>query len=325
MIEGRLKISLIMFILFISVLSFSAAASGTSEVGLEDAARKVNDVFKVVVEAYDAGGDVKGLVIKLNEALDLISMAREADSEQSKVLAGQAYEIAEWVEGEAPSVKEEGIRLRLAERNTWIVAGAGLIFGGFLTYFFGPRLYWSLWLRMRKNYIVRVTEGKRQVESQSMITSGEVWAVIIAVIVLVSIFAYTEFYYSRTVIEPFSELGILGPNMVIGDYPSNVTVGEAVHLNIYVANHLGRPTHYTVMAKLREKDAALDPSPGSPDLTLDFILLHEEARIFPFNMTIEKLGLNQRLIFELWTYNVTNSQIEYHDRWGWIWLNVTSM
>lgn len=323
MIEVRLKISLALFIIFVSVLPLIVANSDANQVGVEDASRKVDDAFKVVIDAYDAGGDVKDLVSKLNQALDLISKARAADSEQARILAGQAYDIAAQVEGLAPGVKEEGIILRQAERNTWIMAAMGLAVGGLLTYFYGPRVYWSLWLRMRKNHIVRVNEGKRQIESQSMITSGEVWAVIIAVIVLVSVFAYTEFYYSRIVIEPFSELGILGPTMVIGDYPGNVTVGETIDLNIYVANHLGKPTYYEVMVKLREKDVALDPAPGGADRTFDCILLHEEERIIPFNMTIEKPGLNQRLIFELWTYNVTSSQIEYHDRWGWIWLNVT--
>lgn len=323
MVDSRLKISLTLFILFISVLPISETASGTNEVELEEAVGEIHYAFGLVVEAYEAGGDVEQLVTELNEALGLLSEAREADLEQARILAGQAYEIAEWVEGEAPKVRDEGVRLRLAERNTWILVLVVVILGGFLTYFLGPRLYWLFWLRMRRNYIVRVNEKKGPVEGGSLIFSGEVWAVVVAVIVLVSIFAYTEVWYARNVIEPFSEFGILGPDMTIGDYPSNITVGETIHLNIYVANHMGKPTHYVVKVKLRDKEADLDPAPGSANATFEHILLYREERITPFNMTIEKLGLNQRLIFELWLYNATSNQVEYHDRWGWIWLNVT--
>ena len=42
------------------------------------------------------------------------------------------------------------------------------------------------------------------------------------------------------------------------------------------------------------------------------------------NLTLTKAGLNQRIIFELWTYNATLNQNQYDQRWGRIWLNVTT-
>ena len=321
MINNRLKFSIIFFVILISIFPISVKASDIEEIELDKAIKKVHEAFELVVEASESGGDVENLLTKLNESLSFITKGKKAELSQFKKLLNMAYELAEWVEDEALKVKEEGLRQRQSERNIWILSISGVVLGGLLVYFLGPKIYWSFWLRMRRNYFVRLNQEEKPVEDGSLITSGEVWSVIFALIVLVSIFAYSEFYFSRNVVEPFSEFGILGPNLKIGDYPRNVTVGENVNLNIFISNNMGKPTYYVVMAKLRDKESSLDPAPGSPDVIIDLILSHEDERIIPFNFTIINPGLNQRLVFELWTYNVTSKSVEYHDRWGWIWIN----
>jgi len=331
MVAGGKWRYLVLPILVVQICFIPATFLASDTVGLEDAERKVYDAFKAVVAAYQDGGSVGELVEELNEALVLLSEAGRADSEQAGIIADQAYEIAEGVESEAPRAREEGMRLRQNERIGWAIAIGGVILGVLLIYFVGPRLYWSLWLRIRRDFIVKASPNKRQkgqidrsigqVEGASSIISGEVWSVVIAVVVLVTIFGYTEFYFSRNVVEPFSEFGILGPNMTIANYPRNVTVGDSIHLNVYVANHLGRPTYYVIMVKLREKNASLNPASGSPDLAFNCILLHGEERVIPVNVTIESPGLNQRLVFELWLYDESNSRVEYHDRSLWIWIS----
>lgn len=318
--NDRVKFVLLLFIIFFSFIPDSVEASKKTEI--EDARNKVQNSFRLVLEAYEAGGDVVDLVYKLNEALNLILKAEDADPSQVILMLGQADEITEDVEILAPSVRDDGIGHRQFERTTLILTIIGIAVGLSLSYVYGPKLFLTLWFRMRRDYVVKVAEDRKPVEDGSLFASGEVWAVVIAVVLLVTVFSISEAYYSTKVIEPFSELGILGPNMMIDNYPNNVTVGETIRLNVYVSNHLGEPTYYVVMVKLRDNETVLDPASGNADVALDLVLMHDEERITPFNMTIDKSGLNQRLIFELWVFNASNGQIEYHDRYGWLWLNV---
>jgi len=322
--KAKLKLLLIFIIILLNFFPIIVEAENIPDIEVEKASEKVQNVFILVFEANEAGGDVEDLVMDLNVALDLLNQAKVSDVSQARSFIAQAMEILERVEGLAPIVRDEGIKLRQSERVMWILLLLVLVIGGVVSYFYGPRLFWSLWLKMRKDYIVRIVEEEEPVENGSLLVSGEVWAVIISVILLVTVFSASEIYYSTKVIEPFSELGILGPNMMIDDYPTNVTIGERIDLNIYVANNLGRLTYYVVMVKQRDGDSSLDPAPGSADATFDLILLHKDEKIFAFNMTIEKPGLNQRLIFELWTYDAESDQLKYHDRFGWIWINVKS-
>ena len=77
---------------------------------------------------------------------------------------------------------------------------------------------WLLWIRMRGGY--RVYPGQGGGKRESMITSGEVWAVILAIMIVASVFAVAQAITAGRVVEPFSELGLLGPKMKIGDYPT---------------------------------------------------------------------------------------------------------
>jgi len=65
----------------------------------------------------------------------------------------------------------------------------------------------------------------------SWILDEEVLAVIAALVLVSSVFA---------LVEPFSELGLLGPDGKIGDYPREVEAGAPFSLNVYVGNHEGK-------------------------------------------------------------------------------------
>ena len=73
--------------------------------------------------------------------------------------------------------------------------------------------------------------------------------------VIVGLLAYTALTVAPIIlgdriVEPFSELGILGPGMKLGDYPRLVEAGEDMSLHMYLGNHEGRPTYYQVQVKL---------------------------------------------------------------------------
>jgi hypothetical protein len=56
----------------------------------------------------------------------------------------------------------------------------------------------------------------------------------------------------------------------------------------------------------------------------DAVVANNGTWNFPVHVPLSEPGLNQRIIFELWIYNASLSQLQYNERWGQIWLNVTA-
>jgi len=325
---STLRVLTAMLILFLTLsisLSQTVVIYSKTET-ISDARSEAYKAFKALVEAHAAGGDVNKLTDRLNEALNLISKAEETEKtnpKEAERLASEAKTLARSIIEEAPLVKEEGLKQRQMATIITATSIVGIVVTGVLICMFGPEAFWRMWLRLRKNYRVRVrhtpTRGKG-----SIITSEEVWAVMLAVILIGAVFAASQTFFAGRVVEPFSELGILGPNMKIGDYPREVVAGETAKLYIYVGNHMGKPVYYIVMIKLGDNKTRIDPAPLEPIMKLERTLLHSGTWISPINITLTEAGLNQRIVFELWTYNEASNKIEYHQRWGQIWINVTA-
>jgi uncharacterized membrane protein len=128
-------------------------------------------------------------------------------------------------------------------------------------------------------------------------------------------------------VEPFSELGVLGPYGKLGDYPRELVVGQEISLFLYVGNHEGRSEYYQVVAKLGDKITNVsDTSPlDRPSVkSWDTILENESNTTIPINISISEAGLNRRLIFELWKYDSSSHTFIYYQRWSQLWLNVTT-
>jgi len=153
-----------------------------------------------------------------------------------------------------------------------------------------------------------------------------VTAVALAVIVVVGVFSASQFLVADRVVEPFSELAVLGPNQKIGDYPKNLQVGETFTLYIYVGNHEGKATHYRVYAKLGDRSSIINENASldtAPIAHYDVILLNNQTWLNPVTLQIDKPGTNLRLVFELWTYTPAQGAFTYYNRWTQLWLNVT--
>jgi uncharacterized membrane protein len=128
-------------------------------------------------------------------------------------------------------------------------------------------------------------------------------------------------------VQPFSELGILGPSETIGAYPQNVTAGQEFHLYGYVGNHEGSVSYYEFEAKLGNQSTAVSNSTAA-DAPIVFthyqVLENNQTTVFPVNLSINATGTDQRLVFELWSFNTTTSQFAYTGLWDQLFLNVTS-
>ncbi|MCP8309502.1 MAG: DUF1616 domain-containing protein, partial [archaeon] len=78
----------------------------------------------------------------------------------------------------------------------------------------------------------------------------EVSTVALAVIVVIGAFSVSQAFLAGRVVEPFSELAVLGQNQKIGDYPKSLMVSENFTLYLYVGNHEGKVMYYRVYVKL---------------------------------------------------------------------------
>ena len=148
--------------------------------------------------------------------------------------------------------------------------------------------------------------------------------VLIGAIVVVAI---SPIIASSKIVEPLSELGILGPNGKLGDYPNEVKVGERVNLFIYVGNQEGRSMYYQVLAKLGDELSTLSDIKtldATPFAVLKTVLMNGQNTILPITLSFDSVGLNKRLVFELYKYNPDSKSFEYDNKLVQLWLNITS-
>ncbi|MHA1582085.1 MAG: DUF1616 domain-containing protein, partial [Candidatus Baldrarchaeia archaeon] len=241
---------------FISVIALSSPRDllreenvNKADVTVNDARRKVYDAYAAVVDAEASGSNVTDLVNRLNEAIELIGLAENtSDPEQASVFVEQAVSIADEVLSEVGEVKEEGLALRRLHLFLSVFSISLLIISGVLIYFYGSKVFWGLWVRIKGNWKIKGSSSKRP--KKGWLVDEGVFAVVLAILVIVCVFAMSQMFYAGRVVEPFSQLAVLGPDKKLGGYPSEVRAGEKFKLYMYVGNQMGRVMYYIVYIKL---------------------------------------------------------------------------
>jgi hypothetical protein len=322
----RTSTKLLVLLLLLSVSLSKVDVSFSQSQPINNAQTEIQTAYNALIDAYNAGGNVNELITQLNEALNLTAQAESinnTDPNQAQTLASEAQALAQNVTQEAPTVKNQGLHQEQIVMITLAASVTALIIAGIFVYVSGPKALWKMWLKLRKNYRVKVKKSSTQ-NKGLIITSKEVCAIILGATIIIAFFAVSQVYFAGRVTEPFSELGILGPTMQLGNYPTEIVAGQTVNLYAYVGNQMGSPIYYTVMVKLGDNTTIVNPSPIEPNLQFEQILANNETWTFPVNVTLTQAGLNQRIIFELWTYNQTLNQNQYAQVWDQLWLNVTA-
>lgn len=150
--------------------------------------------------------------------------------------------------------------------------------------------------------------------------------VIVGLLLVIAGFTLFQAFFADRVVEPFSELGILGPELKIGDYPREVVVGEEFDLYLYLGNHMGSVEYYRVDVKLGSRDVNVSDSEpySAPVLTsYEAVLLDESNTTIPITLSLPVSGVNKRLVFEMHRYDEAIGDFVYHERWNQLWLNVS--
>jgi len=154
----------------------------------------------------------------------------------------------------------------------------------------------------------------------------QVMAVALVLLVVTGALAVGVPYFANRTVEPFSELGILGPNQKIADYPKSVAVGENFTLYLYVGNHEGRVLYYDVIAKVGTTSSVVNDNVSlnaQPIATWSTILQNNQTYVQPITLHLNGPGTNERLVFELWVYQTNSSSFIYDHRFNQLFLNVT--
>lgn len=104
--------------------------------------------FTYVKRAEASGGDVSALIPKLNAALQLIN---SGSSDNLAIARALIIEVSQ----EALITQVSGAQETSSQS---MVVGASLVLLGasaVLIYIYGPRVFWGLWVRMKKDWVVK--------------------------------------------------------------------------------------------------------------------------------------------------------------------------
>ncbi len=287
----------------------------------------IDEVEASIKEAYDAlarisvSVETKSLIGQLNQAINITEDAKtllESNPQQVPFLLARAKAITQNVTVQAGTSKD-------GTPNELVMVGAivsVLTVSGMLICLRGPDLFWKIWLRLRRNYKVRAhvpaEKGRRLV-----ISPNHVCTAVFAITIGFSCFLISPYFLPNETLKPFSDFSVLGPNMQLGNYPSSVVSNQSMDLYGYVGNRMGRPMYYDVRVKIGNNETYVNPASTEVVNHYSSIVASNETWIFPLKLTLLKPGDNQRIIFELWIYNESSSQFQYHKRWCQVWLNVT--
>lgn len=159
----------------------------------------------------------------------------------------------------------------------------------------------------------------------------EVTAVVLAILMIMGVLAASRLRAFQTIfagnmVEPFSELCVLGPNKKIADYPHELVTGQPFDLYIYIGNHESHSMYYRVLVKTRDRTTNVSDIKALNSSILashDSIIQYGGNQTIPITLILDDAGLNQMLVFELHTYNLEKKGFEYHGRWCQLRLNVT--
>lgn len=104
--------------------------------------------FEAVAEAEGKGGDVSHLVDELSRALRLIEAGGAVDLDT-------AQSVIEGVLSAAPGVEQQGVASTRLQQVKAVAIISLLAVSGIVVWRYGPRVFWTLWLRSKRDWIVR--------------------------------------------------------------------------------------------------------------------------------------------------------------------------
>jgi len=252
--------------------------------------------YRLLVEASLASADVSVLAEEFNKALvNNSSLEPEFEALALKLM-------------------EEARRVSLISTVVGAVAIAAVAVAAALLFKYRRAVAGRLWLWVWGGGRLRPGGGR----PRTLLLDEEVLAVVAAIVVVGAALA-AALLLGLAVREPFSAIGLLGPEGRIGGYPTEVKIGVPFRLHVYVYNHMGVPVWYVVYVKVSNSTAE-PPLPERPVLKLQRLLLHNETWVEPFSVALNSTG-RWRVVAELWAVH-PNGTLAYTGRYVQLWVDV---
>ena len=189
-----------------------------------------------------------------------------------------------------------------------------------------------------------------------------IYVAICAVLIFIILWPTLALFVDVPQGEKFSELYVLGQDRTFESIPSDISVGTEYKVIVGTGNHMRDVEYYSVRFKLRNQtDVSNDVQSGGPSSVVaiedyrfflandvvrevDFVFAFEAVSISGNVSRVSTLSINSQLIsmdkianwgdgdngflyqmlFELWIFNSTTLNFQFHDRSSWFWVNVTS-
>jgi len=296
-------LALLLFALLIIANSVRANAFSQDELKTY-----LGGVYGYVSDAEASGGNIRPLAGALNQAAALINSGSNDN-------LTEAQHIILEVLGLTTSVSLQGKQSTLIQYFQLGAEFIVLVISAILIWRYGLGLFG----------IARLV-GNERLENHSHSMDNLFKLVALALIIMLMSVSVYPLIYTRRSIEPSSELGILGPNGKIGDYPTEVVAGKSIHLFIYVGNIEGKVEYYQVQVKLADQASeANDTIPlKTPVLkSYELVLMNGENQTLPVTISFGQPRTNLRLVFELYNFDPKINDFVYNQLWTQLRMNVT--
>ena len=133
--------SIIMIIIFSITIQISRAATSDellSQLGL---------IYTKLNRAEIAGGNVAPIVDELNQCVTLIKLGGEANLQK-------ANDIMTQILNQLPKIEAEGVQESIYLYQKTGITLVLLTFTGLIIWVYGSKIYWALWYKTKRNWIV---------------------------------------------------------------------------------------------------------------------------------------------------------------------------
>lgn len=155
--------------------------------------------------------------------------------------------------------------------------------------------------------------------------SDEVLAVVVAITVVGSALSIAATLPRGS--EPFTALGLLNEEGRIGEYPSEVFVGERVRLRLFIANYMGYTALFMVQGKIGYGDIPTNEAPlnSTPIMVKYIVVCNKCNATTPVEVVFDRPWTNQTLVFELYIYDSGRGLWSYTGRYVFLRLNAVEV
>ncbi len=118
---------------------------------------RVAEAYRAVADAERKGGNVSSLVYELNSAIDLVTKAEQTGNQSLRL---EALSKLLRVVQEASIVGEQG-QANFRSNQIWTAITFGVEGAiAVLAYVFSPRIFWTVWARLRGRWRVKPVEKR---------------------------------------------------------------------------------------------------------------------------------------------------------------------